>query len=76
MASVPCPNQSSAPFKEAARNYALASRQWRTLGADQEQWTDPQKQRDLAAAFLRYHAAKLSLESTTPDVSESIERRL
>jgi hypothetical protein len=49
--------------------FAHAQLQWQTLGAERECWLDPEKQRELAAAFLRYHAAKLALEAplTIPD---------
>ena len=53
----------SSSFGEAALDFAQADYRWRTLSADKQQWTDPEKQRALAAAFLRYHAAKLALES-------------
>ena len=54
----------SSSLREVALDFAQADYRWRTLGADREQWTDPEKQRALAAAFLRRHAAKLALEST------------
>jgi hypothetical protein len=49
--------------------FARAQLQWQTLGAERERWLDPEKQRELAAAFLRYHAAKLALETplSVPD---------
>jgi hypothetical protein len=39
-----------------------AETRWRALGADPQRWTDPQGRRELAAAFLRYHAVKLAME--------------
>ena len=54
----------SSALGEAALTFALADHRWRTLSAERERWTDPEKQRALAAAFLRRHAAKLALEST------------
>ena len=50
---------------EALQNAAfdLARLHWQTLGADRRRWTEPEQQRELAAAFLRYHAAKLALEA-------------
>ena len=53
----------SSSFGEAALDFAQADYRWRTLGADREQWFDPEKKRELAAAFLRRHAAKLALEA-------------
>ncbi len=59
------PETSEAPTPEALKKAAfeLARLRWRTLGADRERWLDPEKQRELAAAFLRYHAAKLAVEA-------------
>ena len=64
----------SPALRRAALDFARADLRWRTLGADQAQWTDPDKQRGLAAAFLHYHAAKLALESALPP-SESVMER-
>ncbi len=57
---------SSGSTPEAAKHAAFdrARLRWRTLGADRGRWVDPERQRELAAAFLRYHAAKLDLEAT------------
>lgn len=62
-----CPTADA--VKEAA--FGLALLQWRTLGADRQRWLDPEKQRELAAAFLRYHAAKLALEADSLRLSSS-----
>ena len=55
-------------LRDAALDLAQASRHWHTLGADQGRWADPRGHRELADAFLRYHAAKLVHESlASPD---------
>ena len=46
------------PTKDA--EFAQAQCHWRALGADRRRWVEPGEQRALAAAFLRYHAAKLA----------------
>ncbi len=63
---MPAPNQPAdlTPDKIKDAAFALAQLRWRTLGADPQRWIEPEQQRELADAFLRYHAAKLAVEAT------------
>ena len=47
--------------------FAQAHHQWLRLSGETHSWTDPERQRSLAVAFLNFHAAKLAL---TESISE------
>jgi hypothetical protein len=65
LASASYPDPSIDSFSRwipASRSLDQAQADWHALCSEQENWTVPEKQRILAVAFLRYHAAKLADE--------------
>jgi hypothetical protein len=44
--------------------FAQAHHRWLRLGAEAQSWSEPDRQRSLAIAFLDYHAAKLALSDS------------
>ena len=47
--------------QDPALDFARADYRWRLLSADRRNWEETERTRALAAAVLRYHAAKLAL---------------
>ena len=63
MMHAPAPETTDA--NDTALDFARADYRWRLLSADRRNWQEAERTRALAAAFLRYHAAKLALAEAT-----------
>jgi hypothetical protein len=60
----PTRSQATDPDTDALA-FAQAHHRWLRLRAEPLSWTEPDRQRSLAVAFLDYHAAKLALSEKT-----------
>lgn len=71
MTTLPTTRPPASDPEAAALTFAQAHHRWLRLRAEPQSWTEPERQRALATAFLQFHAAKLALTETIGGASVS-----